>query len=96
MSGYVKFTQEEKDRARFTDLPTFLRNQGEEIKKRGSAYEWLDGSQKVSINGFLWFHQYDRQGGNAVQLVQRFYGKSYPEAVQMLLGGGAGQVISKP
>ena len=96
MSGYIKFTQEEKDRARFTDLPTFLQNQGEEIKKRGSAYEWLDGSQKVSINGCLWFHQYDRQGGNAVQFVQRFYGKSYPEAVQMLLGGSGGQVISKP
>ena len=46
MSGYIKFTQDEKDRARFTDLPTFLQNQGEEIKKRGSAYEWLDGSQK--------------------------------------------------
>ena len=85
MSGYIKFTQEEKDRARFTDLPTFLQNQGEEIKKRGSAYEWLDGSQKVSINGCLWFYQYDRQGGkseNFRETEKYGYKRKNPHSVQ--------------
>lgn len=55
---YVHFTDEQKEQARQTDLCELLRLQGETLKRSGSEYEWKDGSQKVTIRGNLWFHQY--------------------------------------
>ena len=94
MSRYVKFTREEKGQARTTDLAGFLAAQGEEIKKSGSEYVWMDGTQKVTIRGNLWFHQYEQKGGDSIDFVRRFYHKGYSDAVQMLLGGHAGTEIS--
>lgn len=45
---------------------------------------WEDGG-RVTIRGNLWYSQYEQVGGNAVQFVQKFYDKSYQDAVQMLL-----------
>lgn len=45
---------------------------------------WEDGG-RVTIRGNLWYSQYEQVGGNAVQFVQKFYSKSYQDAVQMLL-----------
>ena len=87
---YVHFTDEQKEQARQTDLCELLRLQGETLKRSGSEYEWKDGSQKVTIRGNLWFHQYDQQGGDAIDFVRRFMGKSYPEAMEYLLGGCGG------
>ena len=56
---YVHFTDEQKEQARQTDLCELLRSQGETLKRSGTEYEWKDGSQKVTIRGNLWFHQYD-------------------------------------
>ena len=64
---YVHFTDEQKEQARQTDLCELLRLQGETLKRSGSEYEWKDGSQKVTIRGNLWFHQYDQQGGDAIE-----------------------------
>ena len=63
---YVHFTDEQKEQARQTDLCELLRSQGETLKRSGTEYEWKDGSQKVTIRGNLWFHQYDRQGGDSI------------------------------
>lgn len=94
---YISFTDEQKQRARQTDLCEFLRLRGEPLKRSGSEYEWLDGSQKVTIRGNLWFHQYDREGGDAIDFVRRFYDKTYPEAVEFLLEGSSGApIISAP
>ena len=70
---YVHFTDEQKEQARQTDLCELLRSQGETLKRSGTEYEWKDGSQKVTIRGNLWFHQYDQQGGDAIDFVRRFY-----------------------
>ena len=86
MSKYISFSEEEKQKARETDLCSFLRSQGETLKRSGSEFEWRDGSQKVSIRGNLWFHQYDQTGGDAIDFVCRYYSKSFPEAVRFLLG----------
>ena len=88
MSAYIHFTEEQKTQARQTDLVDLLHRQGEKLKRSGSEYEWRDGSQKVTIRGNLWFHQYERVGGDAVDFVRRFYNKSYPEAVEYLLAEG--------
>lgn len=94
ISTYIHFTKEQREQARRTDLANFLINQGEKVRKSGSEYEWLDGSQKVTIRGHLWYHQYEQKGGDAVDFVRRFYNKDYAEAVEMLLNNGGGQIVN--
>ena len=96
ISTYIHFTKEQREQARCTDLAQFLISHGEKIRKSGSEYEWLDGSQKVTIRGHLWYHQYEQKGGDAVDFVRRFYNKDYAEAVEMLLNGSGGQIITSP
>lgn len=96
MSKYINFTKEQREQARRTDLANFLISQGEKVKKSGSEYEWFDGSQKVTIRGNLWYHQYELKGGDAVDFVRRFYNKNYAEAVEMLLNNGGSQIITSP
>lgn len=94
MSQYIHFTEEQKDAARQTDLVELLRGQGEQLKRSGKEYQWRDGSDKVTVRGNLWYHQYDEVGGDAIEFVRRFYNKSYPEAVEYLLGGNYGKIIA--
>ena len=96
MSKYISFTKEQREQARRTDLANFLVSRGEKVKKSGSEYEWFDGSQKVTIRGHLWYHQYEQKGGDAVDFVRRFYNKDYAEAVEMLLNNCGGQIITSP
>lgn len=96
MAHYIHFTDEQKALARQTDLCDLLRRQGEKLKRSGSEYEWRDGSQKVTIRGNLWFHQYERTGGDAVDFVQRYFHKSFPEAMEYLLGCGCGTLTASP
>ena len=94
ISNYIHFTIEQREQARCTDLAQFLISHGEKIRKSGSEYEWFDGSQKVTIRGHLWYHQYEQKGGDAVDFVRRFYNKDYAEAVEILLDNCGGQIIT--
>lgn len=94
ISTYIHFTKEQREQARRTNLANFLISHGEKVKKSGSEYEWLDGSQKVTIRGHLWYHQYEQKGGDAVDFVRRFYNKDYAEAVEMLLNNCDGQIVN--
>lgn len=96
ISTYIHFTKEQREQARRTDLANFLIAQGEKVKKSGSEYEWLDGSQKVTIRGYLWYHQYEQKGGDAVDFVRGFFNKDYAEAVEMILNDSGGQIITSP
>lgn len=96
MSTYIHFTDIQKALARQTDLVSLLELQGETLKRSGKEWEWKDGSQKVTIRGNLWFHQYDRVGGDAIDFVRRFYNKNYAEAMEFLLGGCGGTLIASP
>ena len=93
---YIHFTEEQKQTARQIDIAEMLRSQGETVKRSGSEYEWRDGSAKVTIRGNLWFHQYERQGGDAIDFVRRFYNKSCPEAMEYLLGDSNGALVTSP
>lgn len=95
-TGYIHFTDEQKEIARQTDIADLLRRQGEILKRSGSELEWRDGSQKVTVRGNLWFHQYDQEGGDAIDFVRRFYNKTYPEAMEYLLGGCGGTLTVSP
>ena len=93
MSSYVHFTNEQKEQARQTDLCDLLQRQGEYLKKSGREWQWRDGPEKVTSRGNLWYHQYEQVGGDAIDFVRRFYNKSYPEAMDFLLGGSLGTLI---
>ena len=96
MSNYIHYTQEQKDRARTTDLADLLQRQGEHLKRSGAEYQWRDGSNKVTIRGNLWYHQYEQVGGDAIDFVRRFYNKDYPEAMKYLLNGYGGTLTATP
>ena len=83
---YIHFTAEQKEAARQTDLVALLQSQGECLKRSGKEYVWRDGSERVTVRGNLWFHQYERIGGDAVDFIRRFYDMDFPQAVNFLLG----------
>ncbi len=91
---YIHFTDEQKAQARQTDLVSLLESQGETVKRSGKEFVWKDGTQRVTVRGNLWFHQYERVGGDAIDFVRRFMNKSYPEAMEYLLGGSGCTLIT--
>lgn len=93
---YIHFTEEQKQAARQIDIAGLLHSQGEILKRSGSEYEWRDGSAKVTVRGNLWYHQYEEVGGDAIDFVRRYYNKSYPEAMEYLLGGYGGTLTVSP
>ena len=96
MSQYIHFTDAQKEQARQTDLVSLLRSQGETLKRSGKEYVWRDGSQKVTVRGNLWYHQYEQVGGDAIDFVRRYYNKSYAEAMEYLLGCCGGTLTVSP
>lgn len=96
MANYIHYTQEQKDRARTTDIVDLLERQGERLKRSGKEYQWRDGSEKVTIRGNLWYHQYEEVGGDAIDFVRKFYNKNYPEAMEYLLNGYGGTLTAAP
>ena len=96
MAKYTHYTEAQKEQARMTDIVDLLRRQGEKVRRAGSEYEWMDGYEKVSIKGNLWYHQYEETGGNTIDFVQRFMDKTYPEAMEFLLGGSLGTLSTSP
>lgn len=95
MSQFIYFTPKEKEAARNADIADMLMRAGERLKRSGSEYEWGEGSERVTIRGNLWYHQYEQKGGNAVSFVQRFMDKTYVEAMKYILGNGAGEIVQK-
>lgn len=57
---------------------------GESLKRCGPEMLWEAGG-RVTIRDNIWYSQYEQKGGNAVQFVEKYYNKSYQDAVQMLL-----------
>ena len=92
---YIHFSEQEKQAANEANIVSYLRTVGEAVEKHGNEYWWEAPTGKVTIKGCEWFSQYERVGGGAVSFVQKFFGMSYPEAVQALLGRGAGVTIER-
>lgn len=85
MSGYIHFTEEQKQRAAAVDLEEFLRCRGEKLITSGREKR-LVSDHSITVRGNEWYDHAEERGGHAVSFVQKFYGLSYPEAVTMLLG----------
>lgn len=45
----------------------------------------------ITVRGSEWYDHAARQGGHAVSFVQHYYGMSYQEAMELLLGDGLGE-----
>ncbi len=90
---YINFTEQEKESANASSIVDYLAAQGESVKKAGREYVWDSPSGKVSINGGEWYSQYEQVGGGAVNFVRKFFGLSYSEAVQSLLGSNVETAI---
>ena len=87
----MQYTQAQIDRANAVSLEDFLRSQGETLIKSGREYRWKE-HDSLTIRGNKWFRHSQSKGGYPVNFVMEFYGKSFPEAVQMLTGeNGEGQ-----
>ena len=80
-----QYTKEQIDRANETELVPFLMSLGERFKKSGKEFRWTT-HDSVTINRNQWFRFSNNTGGRPVDFLMEFYGKSFPEAVEMLLG----------
>lgn len=81
----MSYTQEQIDRANQVDLKEFLCSHGEQVTKSGSEYRWKR-HDSLTIKGNKWFRHSQSKGGYPVEFVMEFFGKTFPEAVSLLIG----------
>jgi hypothetical protein len=79
----MTYTQAQIDKANAVALEKFLRAQGETLVRSGKEYRWK-AHDSLTVCGNKWFRHSQSKGGFPVDFVMEFYGKSFPEAVQML------------
>ena len=89
MGTYIHFTDEQKERANSVDLEEFLRQRGEKLLRAGRESR-LARVHHITVRGNEWYDHIARQGGHAVSFVQHYYGMSYQEAMELLLGNELG------
>lgn len=85
---YIKFTDEEKQRANQVDLEDFLQVKGELLQRAGRDKR-LKCDKSITVKGNTWFDHSKGKGGYAIDFVKSFYNMSYPEAVNELLGNSS-------
>lgn len=89
MSGYIHFTEAEKQQAAAVDLEAFLESRGEKLLRSGREKR-LSSDHSITVRGNSWYDHAAERGGGPVSFVRERYSMSYPEAMQFLLGGDAG------
>ena len=95
MSKYIHYYDEEKRKASETDLVAFLQHKGETLKRFGKEYRLIysDGSgthDSITVGGNRWYDHKNQCGGGPVTLLKEYYGMSYQEAMEELLGRSSG------
>ena len=79
------FTEEEMRLARETDLPTLLTSLGYRVKRIGRYHTTAEMDGLRIKDRRTWFRYSENTGGDAIDFLRRFCGKSFPEAVEYLL-----------
>ena len=79
------FTEEEMRLARETDLPTLLTSLGYRVKRIGRYHTTAEMDSLRIKDRRTWFRYSENTGGDAIDFLRRFCGKSFPEAVEYLL-----------
>ena len=95
MSKYFHYSDEEKRKASEIDLVAFLQHKGEKLKRFGKEYRLIysDGSgthDSITVSGNRWYDHKNQCGGGPVTLLKEYYGMSYQEAMEELLGRSSG------
>lgn len=85
------YTQEQIDRANQVNLEQFLRSQGEQLIKSGNEYRWKR-HDSLTVRENKWFRHSQSKGGYPIDFVMEFFEKTFPEAVQMLIGEDAAEM----
>ena len=70
---------------RDTDLPDLLISLGYQVKRIGRYYTTQEMDSIRIKDRRTWFRYSEGIGGDAITFLQRFYNKSFPEAVEYLL-----------
>jgi len=91
----MSYAQEQIDRANQVNLEQFLRSQGEELIKSGREYRWKN-HDSLTVKGNKWFRHSQSKGGYPIDFVMEFYDKTFPEAMQMLIGEEAIEIAAEP
>ena len=94
VSGYIYFTEEQKQRANAVDLEDFLTRRGEKLLRSGRDKR-LGADHSITIRGNRWYDHAAEKGGYAIDFVQMFYHMTFPEAVGLLLGGEQGDAYRR-
>ena len=81
------YTESQISAANHADLDAFLMSRGEKLSRRGNQYLWE--KNQVWIHGHEWYSHYESNGGHAVSFVMRYFGLSFQNAVEELIGGSA-------
>lgn len=96
--GSLRFTDAELQTAKETDLPNLLSSMGYTVKRIGNYYTTAEMDSLRIKDRRTWKRYSTKQGGDAIDFVQHFCGKSFPEAVNYLLDfqGGARYARAPP
>ena len=92
------YSQEQIDRANTVNLEEFLRSQGETLVRSGKEFRWK-AHDSLTVRGNKWFRHSNTTGGYPIDFVMEFFGKSFPEAVEMLIretGAGQKETVTAP
>ena len=81
----TRFTEAEMATVRNTDLPDLLISLGYQVKRIGRYYTTQEMDSIRIKDRRTWFRYSEGIGGDAITFLQRFYNKSFPEAVEYLL-----------
>ena len=79
------YTESQISAANHVDLAAFLMSRGDKLSRRGNQYLWE--KNQVWIHGHEWYSHYESKGGHAVSFVMRYFGLSFQNAVEELIGG---------
>lgn len=79
------FTDAEMEIAKETDLPDLLESLGYQVRRIGRYHTTKEMDSLRIKNRRTWFRYSEGVGGDAITFLQRFCGKSFPEAVEYLL-----------
>ena len=81
------YTESQISAANHVDLAAYLLSRGEKLSRHGNQYLWE--KNQVWIHGHEWYSHYESKGGHAVSFVMRYFGLSFQNAVEELIGGSA-------
>ena len=81
------YTESQISAANHVDLATFLMSRGEKLSHRGNQYLWE--KNQVWIHGHEWYSHYESKGGHAVSFVMRYFGLSFQNSVEELIGSSS-------